>query len=359
VSAVARPRPVERRFVPHARPDLGPEEEAAAHRVLRSARLAPGTEAARLEALLTRLSGCEAAVAVASGTLALTLALQALEIEADSDVVVPSYGCAALLHAVRAAGARPLVCDVDPGALTLDPADVARRVTPRTRAIVLVHPFGNPALIDPLLRFGVPVIEDCAQSPGARLDGTPVGSRGAAAIFSFGPTKMFTCGGPGGALASTAGVVRRARDRAGHDEKEDDRPRVNGLMGDLHAAIAVAQLGRLPEFVVRRRRMVAHYDEALAGESLRRPDLPEGAQPVFYRYLLRTAGDARDLIERLQSRGIEARHPVHRPLHRLTGGPPCPGADAAHEQWISLPLSPVLNHLDVGRVIEEVLRCRS
>lgn len=354
--APARPAPV----VPHARPWLGADEEEAARRVLRSARLAPGAEAARFEGLLSRLAGAADAVALNSGTTALTLALRALGVREGAAVIVPSYTCAALLHAVAGAGAKPLVCDIDPDTLAPDPDRLRLGAAASARAIVVVHPFGMPLPLEALRLPGRLVIEDCAQSPGARIAARPVGSSGDAAVFSFGPTKLLTCGGPGGGLASPdPAVVRAARDLAGHDEKDDDRPRLNGLMGDLHAAVAATQVGRFPLVVGRRRAIVERYDAAFEGLALR-PRLARAAQPVFYRYLLGVPGRAGAILDALRKKGIQARSPVHRPLHRLaSGSPACPGADEAHARWISLPLSAAFSNAEVDRVIGEVTACLS
>jgi perosamine synthetase len=252
--------------VPHARPFLGVDEEEAALRVLRSARLAPGAEAARFEGLLSRLAGAADAVALNSGTTALTLALRALGVRDGAGVVIPSWTCAALLHAVAGAGGRPLVCDVEPDTLALDPDRLRKGPAAAARAVVLVHPFGLPIPVEPYRAAGRAVIEDCAQSPGARLQGRPVGSAGDASVFSFGPTKLLTCGGPGGGLASgDPSIVRAARDLAGHDENDDAVLRLNGLMGDLHAAVAAVQVGRLAVVVTRRRAIVERYEEAFQG----------------------------------------------------------------------------------------------
>jgi len=348
-------------FVPHARPAIGTDEEEAALRVLRSARLAPGSEAARLEGLLSRLAGAADAVALQSGTLSLTLALRALRAGPGDRVAIPAYGCAALLHAVHAAGCVPVIADIDPDTLALDPDSLRRRADPHgLRAVVVVHPFGMPVPVEPYRAAGRIVIEDCAQSPGARLGLSPVGSFGDAAVFSFGPTKLLTCGGPGGGIASgDPAIVRAARDLARHDEKEDAAPRLNGLMGDLHAAIAAAQIGRLHEIVARRRAIAERYDAAF-GDLALRPRLAGGARPVFHRYLLSVPARASALIDLLGRRGLQARTPVHRPLHRLVAGyTPCPGADEAHARWVSLPLSAAFTETEVDRVIGEVQACLS
>jgi dTDP-4-amino-4,6-dideoxygalactose transaminase len=366
-------RPEARRVVPHSRPWLGADEEEAALRVLRRARLAPGAEAARLEGLVARLAGAADAVAVGSGTLALTLALEGLGVRKDDQVAVPAYGCAALLHAVLAMGASPLVCDIDPDTLALDPDDVRRRATARLAALVLVHPFGWPVGIEPYRALGLAIVEDCAQSPGASVGRLPVGARGDAAIFSFGPTKPVTCGGPGGALAApVARLVREARERVTHDEREDAQPRLNGLMGDLHAAIATAQIGRLPEIVARRRAIADRYDRALGGLPIEKPHPAEGGHTVHHRYLFRlhdrpatrdlraAPSQAAATIAALQSAGVMARPPVFRPLHALLpGADPCPGADEAHARWISLPLSPAFTEPEIDYVVDQVRACLS
>lgn len=348
-----------RLIVPHSRPSLGPAEEEAAARVLRSGRLAPGAEAAHLERLLARLSGTADAVALSSGTMAVTLALRALGLHARDAVAIPTFACAALLHAVRSAGTTPLLCDIDPLTLALDPEDLPRRRTQGVRAAIVVHPFGLPVRVEPFRALGLLVVEDCAQALGARLGGHPVGSRGDVAAFSFAPTKVITCGGPGGALASPrAALVRSARDLAAHDDRDDDRLRINGLMGDLHAAVACAQIERLAELCERRARIAALYDEAFASLPFERPQPPEGARVVAYRYVLRVTCAER-LLERLNARGVMARPPVRRPLHRILGlDQPFPAADRAQEELVSLPISPALTDSEVEHVIEEVLRCR-
>jgi len=344
--------------VPHSRPFLGRSEEEAALRVLRSGMLAPAQEAARGAALLAHLAGCREAVLLSSGTTALTLALRSLGIAPRDRVAIPSYACAAILHAVRAVPARPLLCDIHPETFALDAESVTRQARGRARAAVLVHPFGLPVRLEPFRARGLLIVEDCAQAVGAHDRGQPVGSRGDAAVFSFAPTKIVTCGGPGGGLVSPRrATVEEARDRAQHDGNDDDRPRTNGLMGDLHAAIASAQMARLAEFRDRRLSIARLYDEAFARLGLARLSPPEGAQPIVYRYVVRVE-EASRLIDALNRRGIGARHPIHRPLHRLAGAEGAfPHTERAHRSLVSLPLYPALSDTEVGRVITEVGRC--
>jgi perosamine synthetase len=274
-------------------------------------------------------------------------------------VAIPSYACAAVLHAVRAVPALPLLCDIDPETLALDPKDVDRRGRGRTRAVVLIHPFGVPVRPEPFRAGGLPVVEDCAQALGAVDRETPVGSRGSVAVFSFGPTKMITCGGPGGGLASPdRSIVEEALSLARHDGTDDGRLRVNGLMGDMSAAVLGVQMSRLSEFRDRRRVIARRYDEALAHRAAGRPSIPLDARPVVYRYIIRVA-DASGVIDALNLRGVMARRPVYRPLHEIAQAEGVfPNADDAHRRLVSLPVHPGLSDGDVERVIEEVGRCR-
>lgn len=346
--------------VPHSRPLLGDAEERAALRVLRSGHLAPGSEAARGGALLAERSGCGKAVLLSSGTTALVLALEALGIGRGDTVAIPSYTCAAVLQAVRATGAVPLLCDIDPSTLALDPADIPRRARGRVRAAVVVHPFGTPVRLESYAALGLTIVEDCAQSIGALDRGSPVGSRGDAAVFSFAPTKVLTCGGPGGGFASRREtIVDEVRDRAANDEKDDDRQRTNALMGELHAAVAAVQMQRLGEFLERRRVLARLYDERLRPLGLERPSPPPESQPVVFRYLVRVP-DAGRLLEPLVKAGIVARRPVYRPLHDVMSvGGRFPHTENAQRTLVSLPLYPALTDADAERVIQEVRRCLS
>ncbi|MFA6346242.1 MAG: DegT/DnrJ/EryC1/StrS aminotransferase family protein, partial [Syntrophales bacterium] len=162
---------VEMHNIPHSRPTVGEEEVQAVAAVLRSGRIAQGEEVRRFEAELARQVDVTDAVAVSSGTAGLHLALVSLEVGAGDEVVIPSFVCAALLNAVRFVGAEPVPADIDPETFNIDARDVERRLTPRTKAIIVPHLFGLPADIRRIAALGVPVVEDCAQSLGSRLAG--------------------------------------------------------------------------------------------------------------------------------------------------------------------------------------------
>src|SRR5207247_1116004 len=191
-----------------------------------------------------------------SGSAALELSLRALDVGHGDEVVVPTYACDALHHAVTRCGATPVLADADPETLGPAAKDVARRLTRRTRAVVVVHPFGLGLDLDEFLALGVPVVEDCAQAIGARVAGRSVGSRGALAVCSFYATKLLTTG-EGGAVAGAPERVARVRDARDYDEREALVPRFNFKLTDIQAALGRSQLGRLDACIARRRAIAA------------------------------------------------------------------------------------------------------
>src|SRR5437016_338841 len=181
-------------MIPHSRPTVSAEDAESVARVVRSGHLAQGAEVEGFERELAARLDVAAVAVVRSGSAALELPLRALDVGPDAEVVVPTYACDALHHAVTRCGATPVLADADPETLGPSPKDVTRRLTRRARAVVIVHPFGLALDLDPFLALGVPVVEDCAQAIGARVAGHPVGSRGALAACSFYATKLLTTG---------------------------------------------------------------------------------------------------------------------------------------------------------------------
>ncbi|MSS73889.1 MAG: DegT/DnrJ/EryC1/StrS family aminotransferase [Candidatus Latescibacteria bacterium] len=338
-------------MIPHSRPFLGPEEEAAAVAVIRSGQLSGGERVAAFERGLAARVGMRQAVAVSSGTAALHLALLALGVGAGDEVALPSYVCSALLHAVRYTGAAPLLVDVDPETFNLDAGDLRRRVTRRTRAVILPHMFGLPADVEAVQGVGLPVIEDCAMGLGAGVGGRPAGGWGDLAVFSFFATKVIACGEGGMVAARDEALAARARDLRTYDGREDAAVRFNYKLSDLHAAVGEVQFGRLDAFITRRREIAARYSLALSGASCGLPVQAPGH--IFFRYVVRVRGDVEGVIAAFERAGVAARRPVFCPLHRSLGmsQEAFPGAEAAQGSALSLPLYPALSEEEVETVI--------
>jgi perosamine synthetase len=331
-------------MIPHNRPTLGAEEEAAAARAIRSGWLAQGKEVEAFETAFAGMHGLggEHAVAVSSGTAALFVALAALGARGRR-VAHPVYACSAVRHAIRLAGGVPVAIDNAPGS---PHADSAAMAAARPDLAVAVHMYGLPADTSPLA--GIPFIEDCAQALGARIGGRPIGLAGAAGIFSFYATKLITSGGQGGMLlARDASLAAAFRDYRQFDQRRDQADRFNVQMTDLQAAVGRTQLDRLPGFVERRERIWALY--AARGLPLLDAAPGSGSAPVRYRAVLRAA-DPGAVLAKLGRAGVSAINPLEE--WELLGPPAdFPGAAALSRSTVSLPLYPTLGDGDAEAVL--------
>lgn len=332
-------------MIPHSRPTIGPEDADALAKVLESGHLSQGPAVAAFErAVAGRLNRGEG-IATSSGSAALALALSALGLAPGDEVIVPAFACAAVEEAVRFTGATAVPADIGEH-LALDPEEAARKLSARTRAMVVVHPFGQPVDLRPFLEWGIAVVEDCAQSLGASRAGRPAGSDGEGAVCSFYATKMVASGEGGmlladsGSLAETARILRRGG--------SGGRPGFNFKLSDLAAALGLAQLARLDGFVARRREIARRYDAAFADTVLRTPPRDPVAEPCFSRYVVRVP-DAACFIATLDERGVEAKRAVGDPI---AADPAYPGSALAFAECVSLPIYPSLHDGEVALVIE-------
>jgi dTDP-4-amino-4,6-dideoxygalactose transaminase len=342
--------------IPHSRPAIGQEEIGAVTAVLQSGQLAQGEKVENFEKALAAQLGLGCAAAVASGTAALHLALSALEIGEGDEVAVPSFVCPALLNVIRCCRAVPLVADIDPATFNIDVDDLKRRLTRKTRAVVVPHLFGLPASIQEIVALGVPVIEDCAQALGSRVGGAFAGSFGTLSVFSFHATKVI-CTGEGGMVASgDRRLIERIRDLRDYDEKDDGRLRYNYKLTDLQAALGLVQLGRLPELLARRQTLAGRYGDRLRGcPGIRLPASVPGCRHIYYRYVIR-AEQAAGLLAAGAEAGIAYRRPVFKPLHRYLGLKGYPETERALTDAVSLPLYPSLSDAEAERVLEHAVR---
>jgi dTDP-4-amino-4,6-dideoxygalactose transaminase len=328
--------------------------EADAQRVaavVRSGALAQGAEVAAFEREMAARLGTPAAAAVSSGSAALELALRVLDVGPGDEVVIPTYVCDALHHAVTRVGATPVLADADPATLSVEVSDVKRRLTSRTRCAIVPHAFGLAAGLAAFDALGIPVVEDCAQAVGALDEGRPAGSRGRLAVVSFYATKMLTTG-EGGMVAGPGPLIDRVRDLRDYDEREDLRPRFNYKMSDIQAALGRSQLERLDAFIARRRAIAARYGARLAGAPCRLPPDPAGGRHVYHRYIVDVARPVAPVIDGLATVGIVARRPVFRPIHAALG---CTGYARADRLWshlLSVPCYPSLADADVDAVAQ-------
>jgi dTDP-4-amino-4,6-dideoxygalactose transaminase len=226
-------------------------------------------------------------IGVANGTDAIVLALEAMEVGPGDEIVCPSFTFYATAEAIARVGATPVFADIDPVTLNVDPADVARRITPRTKAIMPVHLFGRPAPLAELASLGPPLIEDAAQAFGA----PGVASTGVLSTFSFFPTKNLFCLGDGGLVAArddeVAERVRLLRFHGSRDKRTFDRIGTNSRLDELQAAVLRLFLVHLADWNAQRREAAARYAELGLGELVELP-ADDGAH-VYHMYVVRTA----------------------------------------------------------------------
>jgi dTDP-4-amino-4,6-dideoxygalactose transaminase len=344
------------RLIPHSRPWITAADLRAVARVLATGHLALGVEVERFEVEVGTFLGMPQGVAVSSGTAALHLALLGLKIGAGDEVILPSYVCVAPLHAIEYVGAVPRLADVDPVTYNLDPADVRRRLTRRTRAIIVPHLFGLPAELDEVLQFGIPIIEDCAQAIGAQYRGRPVGSYGSLCILSFYATKLFTTGEGGMVMSRDRRILDRIRDQREYDERRRHAMRFNYKLTDFQAALGRSQLRRLPAMLARRDALADRYLRRWSSLPIRLPAADSRRTHAYHRFVVSCSRAASGLVGRLSARGVTARRPIFRPLHLTLGLDGFPGAAQAFRQALSVPLYPALTAKEVEVVIDALPR---
>lgn len=340
-------------IIPHSRPTIDQEEVKAVTAVLQSGQLAQGEQVLNFEKALASLIGVGGAVAVSSGTAALHLALLALEIGENDEVVIPSFVCPALLNAIRYVRAVPALADINRETFNIDVHDLKRRLTGKTKAVIVPHMFGMPSDIREIVDLGIPVIEDCAQSLGSRYEVAPTGSFGVLSVFSFFATKVI-CTGEGGMIAANdLQLLEKIRDLRDYDEKDDGRLRYNYKLTDLQAVLGLAQLRKLPALIGRRRVIAGQYDEAFREYPLSVPVRPPNREHIYYRYVIRTERLA-GLLGAGGDAGISYRRPVFKPLHHYLGMAGYPETDAAFLRAVSLPIYPSLSDREVKTILHHV-----
>jgi perosamine synthetase len=353
--------------IPIAKPEFGPEEDAAVLAVLASRQLSKGPNGEALERNFAGYHGAPHGVAVNSGTAAIAAALRAHQVGAGDEVIVPSFSFFATASAVLGVGAVPVFADVDPLTACLSPDAARAAITPRTRAIMPVHLFGLPADMPRFAELArthdLVLLEDAAQAHGAAILDRRVGSFGTAA-FSFFSSKNMTTGEGGMLLTADPEVARRARMFRNHGRDGELHESLGGnyRMGELEAALGCVQLGRLPAFTAARRESAHYYDRHLP-EAVRRPHVPPGFHHVYHQYTVRVPAALRDqLVARLNERGVAARVYYRRPIHREPlfqqrreyRKLDLPETERASSEVLSLPVYPGLTEAERAYVVEAV-----
>jgi perosamine synthetase len=336
-------------------PDLGEEELAAVAAVFESGQLTMGPRVAEFEAGLAEACEVEHAVAVSSGTAALHLAVLALGIGPGDEVLVPSYTFPATANVVAMVGATPVLVDVDPETMNVNPQAVADSVTERTRAVLVVHLFGRPARweeIQAAVPEGVTLVEDAAGALGAWRGDRACGGLGRLGCLSFHPRKIVTTGEGGAVTTNDDELAEAIRTMRHHGWRGTDMPApgLNYRLPDILCAVGSSQLRRLDALLEERERLAAAYTERLA-ELVQTPSADAGDRHGLQAYVVQL--DRRDrALDALHEAGIQAQIGTYA-LHRLAAYQAqghFPGADTAFERALALPFHNRLTEEDLERV---------
>lgn len=345
------------------------------NRVLANCSFVLGTEVEKFEKAFA--SYCEVAhcVAVTNGTAALQLVLQGLGVGPGDEVITVAHTFIATAEAINAAGARPVFVDIDPASYTMDPALLEKAISPRTKAIIPVHLYGQPADMDAInaiaAKHNLPVIEDSCQAHGAKYKGRRAGSLSTAACFSFYPSKNLGACGEGGAVttndAELTKRLRMLRDHGSVKKYEHDFPAYNLRLEGIQGGVLAVKLPHLDGWNDNRRALAKRYDEMFAGSKIGTPRQMPYAEHVYHLYVV-VVEDREALRKALSDQGIEngLHYPV--PLHLQKAYADLgykrgdfPVSEHVAENHVSLPMYaelPVEHAEHVAKTVLEILECQ-
>jgi dTDP-3-amino-3,4,6-trideoxy-alpha-D-glucose transaminase len=345
------------------RAELRDEFLARIAQVVDDGRYILGPEVEAFESEFAAYVGARHAVGVGNGTDALTLALRALGVGPGDEVVVPSFTFYASAEAVGPTGARPVFCDIDPDTFCVTAETVRAALTPRTKAVIVVHLFGNVAPVAEIEALGVPVVEDAAQALGSTTPAGRAGALGTVATFSFFPSKNLGAFGDGGAVTTNddavAERVRMLRFHGSRDKSTFELVGHNSRLDELQAAILRVQLPHLDGWCDGRRAAAAHYEAAGLGELVTLPVPTDGTDPAWHLYVIRHERSD-ELAAALKAAGIGHkayyRVPTHEQPAMAAWAPahPLPGTELAARTHLAIPMSPVLSPEQAGAVVAAV-----
>ena len=361
--------------IPVARPAIGQDEISAVTAVLESGMLASGERVVEFEKKFADYCGTTHAVAINNGTAALHAALLAADIGHGDEVIVPSFSFIATATAVSMTGAKPIFVDVDEQKFGIDPAKVQENVTPKTKAVIGVHLFGQPFDIPGIKQVceshNLILIEDAAQAQGAMLNGEKTGGFGQFGCFSFYATKNMTTGEGGMVTTSEKAFADRLRLLINHGQSEKylhTRLGYNYRMTDIAAAIGLVQLKKLEKFNTRRRKNAEYYDSHISVKGLVTPVVAPGMHHVYHQYVIRLTDEfpmkRADFLEYLKAKGIgTAVHypiPIHRqPLYANALEPDaCPVSTSLASSVLSIPVHPLLDQKELTYICEAINRVK-
>jgi dTDP-4-amino-4,6-dideoxygalactose transaminase len=340
-------------MISHSRPTLDQNDFDSVLQVLKSGQIVHGEQTARFEANLSSLIGVKGGVAVSSGTAALHLSLISLGIGKGDEVILPGFVCTAPLNAIYYVGATPVIAEVDRLTFNIDVNDLKKRITKKTKAIIVPHMFGLPSDMEDIASLGIPIIEDCAHSIGSRYKDNYTGSFGALSIFSFYATKVIAAGEGGMVLSDNEQLIATIRDLRDYDEKDDFAVRHNYKITDIQAALGMSQLKKLSLFIQKRKEIADKYGRILDDLKIPAPFVPKDREHIYFRYVV-LLENAERFMETMMKREVTCRRPVFKPLHRYLGLSGYATTDLVWERAVSIPIYPSLTDEEVGLITDSM-----
>jgi len=349
--------------------ELRDEILAAVDRVFKSGQLILGGEGIAFERDMASYVGVAGGAGVNSGTDAIYIALAATGIAAGDEVITVPNTAVPTVSAIMVLGARPVFVDIRDDDFLIDVGQIEAAITPRTRAIIPVHLYGQCVDLDPLMaiarRHGLKVIEDCAQSQGALYKNRQSGSTGDASAFSFYPTKLLGGYGDGGMVLSddeaVVSLARSLRLYGMQDTYYAERHGYNSRLDEIHAAILALKLPRVEGWISRRRDIADRYRRGFSGCGLKMPNENAYGRHVYHLFVVETAGDRDATLQRMEGRGLKCSVQYRWPVHLMRGyedlgyqAGQFPVAERKAQQIFSLPIYPHLKDEEVDEVIEAV-----
>jgi len=348
---------------------IGGEIRDTVTNVMASQRFVLGSEGAALESEIAELCSVKHGVGVASGTDALILALRAVGVGAGDEVILPPFTFVATGSAVSALSATPVFADIEPDTFNIDPDEIAKRITPRTRAILVVHLYGLPADMDAIRAaaksHAIPIVEDNAQAIGATYQGKPTGALGDVACISFYPTKNLGAFGDAGMIVTNSremdARLRTLRNHGQSSRYSSVEPGWNSRLDEIQAAILRVKLRYLREWERARRSHAAMYTKLLEPiKPVQTPYIPTGYEHVFHQYTIRVPH--RDALQKFLNQrkiGNAVYYPVPLHLQPIYAKPELARglfaeAERAADEVLSLPMFPELREEQVQRVVEAI-----
>jgi len=346
----------------HSKPTIEQIDEEAILQVLRSSHLEEGSHVRNLEDLFVEVFRYPFANAVSNGFAGIHLSLKAINIQPADEIILPSYTCAALLNPILLLGGIPIIVDVGKNSFNISVDQIENKINKRTKAIIVPHIFGFPAKINEIIRFGIPVIEDCAQSLGGSIKGKKLGTFGQLSVFSFYATKMIASGDGGMIITNNEDYDDVIKNYRYYGHKKLHRfVAFNYHLTNLPAALALSQMMRLDAFVARRKEIAQKYDELLRNVKNIHVVFDGKEDTIYYRYPVQIESNIGKVRTAMKEKGIQCGYGVLEGMHQMMRLPTneFPNTEKLLKSILSLPIYPSLADASVTYIahsLKEILK---